>query len=124
MSTRQAVLAMLERLRDPHEPLPSREEMIGLLDSVVPRLLPQAYAGGSRFVDLGPALRVMVRLDKVRTAADLGRALDPRTANRNAANLGGNRLRQMERRGWVVPGELGGWLVTDEGRAEAGRMAA
>lgn len=124
MSTRLAVLAMLARLRDRHEPVPSREEMVGLLDSVVPRLLPQAYAGGSRIVDLGPALRVMARLGQVRTAADLGRALDPRANPEKAANLGGNRMRQMERFGWVVPGELGGWLVTDEGRAEAGRMAA
>ena len=124
MSTRLAVLAMLERLRDPHEPLPSREELIGLLDAVEPRLLPQDYAGASRIVDLSPALRVMARLGRVRTGSDLGRALDPRANPEKAANLGNYRLRQMKRRGWVVPGELGGWLVTEEGLAEAGRMAA
>lgn len=124
MSTRLDVLAMLARLRDRHEPLPSRDELIGLLDAVVPRLLPRVYAGASRMVDLGPALRVMARLGKVRVAAELGRALDPRACSEKAANLGGNRMRQMERHGWVVPGELGGWLITDEGRAEAGRQAA
>lgn len=124
MSTRSAVVAMLARLRDQHEPLPSRAELIGLLDAVVPRLLPRTYAGGSRFVDLGPALRVMARRGRIRTAADLGRELDPRANPEKAANLGGNRMRQMERNGWVMPGDLGGWLITDEGRAEAGRMAA
>ncbi|OAH41031.1 hypothetical protein AX289_30640 [Methylorubrum populi] len=124
MSTRADVLSMLARLRDRHEPLPSRAELIGLLDAVVPRLLPRTYAGGSRLVDLGPALRVMARRGKVRTAAELGRELDPRANPEKAANLGGNRMRQMERNGWVLPGELGGWIVTDEGRAEAARESA
>lgn len=123
MSTRVDVLTMLARLRDQREPLPARGELIGLLDAVLPRLLPRAY-GGRHIVDLRPALRVMARREKIRAAADLGRELDPRASAEKAANLGNNRMRQMERNGWVERGELGGWLVTDEGRAEAGRLAA
>lgn len=121
MTPIDSVREMLSRLRDQHQTTPSRSEMVDLLATVEERLSRRMPAPNA--VDLGPALRIMNRLGKVRTGSDLGRALKPGVNPEAAANLGNNRLRSMKARGWVVNGELGGWLITDEGRAEAARAA-
>lgn len=65
--------------------------------------------------DVVRALDAMVRDPKIVSTGDLGRALDPKLNTERACQLGGNRMRQMAGRGWVVRERFARWAVTDEG---------
>lgn len=104
--------------------MPSRERMTGVLEGALAVLAPEPPARDPK-PDLLRALALMVDDPRIVSTGDLGRALDRMLNTERACALGGNRMRQMLARGWVVRERFARWAVTPEGRAEhAGRTGA
>lgn len=102
--------------------MPSRERMTGVLEGALAVL---AYEPPPRdpAPELLRALALMVGDPRIVSTGDLGRSLDGMLNTERACSLGGNRMRQMLARGWVVRERFARWAVTPEGRAEHERRA-
>jgi hypothetical protein len=119
----EAVEQMLAELATPGAPMPHRDRVAGVLASALDALKPSSPAKEPS-EDMRRALAAMVAEPRIVSTGDLGRALDPALNTERACALGGNRMRQMLARGWVVRERFARWAVTEEGRAEHERMAA
>lgn len=113
----QAVEALLSELSVAGAPMPDRERLARVLAAVlsVVKHSPPVKDPGR---DLLHALATMVENPRIVSTGDLGRALDPSLKTERACSLGGNRMRQMLARGWVVRERFARWSVTEEGKAE------
>lgn len=114
--------AMLSDLRRPGSPMPDRDRLAGVLEALlsVVKHSPPVKDPGRHLLH---ALATMVENPRIVSTGDLGRALDPSLKTERACSLGGNRMRQMLARGWVVRERFARWAVTEEGRAEHERLA-
>lgn len=103
--------------------MPSRERMMEVLESAL-----AALAFGPPARDPAPeilrALALMAADPRIVSAGDLGRALDGTLNTERACSLGGNRMRRMRARGWVVRERFARWAVMPEGLEEKRRRAA
>lgn len=118
----EAVEAMMAELSLPGAPMPDRERLAGILATVlsVVKHSPPVKDPGRVLLH---ALATMVENPRIVSTGDLGRALDPSLKTERACSLGGNRMRQMLARGWVVRERFARWSVTEEGKAEHERRA-
>jgi hypothetical protein len=118
----KAVEDMLDELATPGAPMPHRDRVAVVLASALDALKPSPSAKEPS-EDMRRALAAMVAEPRIVSTGDLGRALDPSLKTERACSLGGNRMRQMLARGWVVRERFARWAVTEEGRAEHARLA-
>ncbi len=117
----KAVEDMLAELAIPGAPMPHRDRIAAVLASALNALKPSPSAKEPS-EDMRRALAAMVAEPRIVSTGDLGRALDPSLNTERACALGGNRMRQMLARGWVVRERFARWAVTEEGRAEHERL--
>lgn len=111
-----SVRDLLGEIADADAPLPARGRIAEVLAAALQALSPvPGTKPPSR--DLVRALNAMVGDPRIVSTGDLGRALDPGLNTEKACSLGGNRMRQMLGRGWVVRERFACWTVTEEGRA-------
>lgn len=115
-ATLQSVRGLLDAIADDGSPLPARGRIEEVLTDVLHALSP-APATKPPSRDLVRALDAMASDPGIVSTGDLGRALEPGLNTEKACSLGGNRMRQMLGRGWVVRERFARWKVTDEGRA-------
>lgn len=113
----EALEVLLSELSEPGVPMPDRERLAGVLATVLSILKHSPPVKDPGRVLLH-ALATMVENPRIVSTGDLGRALDPSLKTERACALGGNRMRQMLARGWVVRERFARWAVTEEGRAE------
>jgi hypothetical protein len=118
----EAVENMLAELATPGAPMPHRDRVADVLASALDALKPSPSAKEPS-EDMLRALAAMVAEPRIVSTGDLGRALDPSLNTERACALGGNRMRQMLARGWVVRERFARWAVTEEGRAAHERGA-
>lgn len=101
--------------------MPERDRVAEVLSTALEALTPTAAAKVPS-PDLLRALDAMVGDPRIVSTGDLGRALDQALNTEKACSLGGNRMRQMLDRGWVMRERFARWSVTEEGRAVHGRL--
>ncbi len=101
--------------------MPDRDRVRDVLSTALAAMAP-APAERAPSADLLRALDAMAGDPRIVSTGDLGRALDPSLSTERACALGGNRMRQMLAREWVVRERFARWMITDEGRAEHGRL--
>lgn len=115
-ATIHSVRDLLDEIGCEDAPLPGRARIVEVLAAALQALSPPpATKPPSR--DLVRALNAMVDDPRIASTGDLGRALTPGLNAEKACSLGGNRMRQMLARGWVVRERFACWRLTEEGRA-------
>lgn len=112
----QSVRGLLDEIDDEGAPMPERARIAAVLSAALQALGPTTDAKPPS-PDLVRALKAMVDDPRIVSTGDLGRALMPGLNAEKACSLGGNRMRQMLGRGWVVRERFARWTVTEEGRA-------
>jgi len=112
----QSVRELLDEIADDEAPLPARGRIAEVLEAALQALTP-ASATKQPSQDLVRALDAMIGDPRIVSTGDLGRALTPGLNAEKACSLGGNRMRQMLARGWVVRERFARWNLTEEGRA-------
>lgn len=112
----QSVRGLLDEIAVEGAPMPERARIAAVLSAALQVLGPTTGAKPPS-PDLVRALNAMVHDSRIVSTGDLGRALMPGLNAEKACSLGGNRMRQMLGRGWVIRERFARWTVTDEGRA-------
>ena len=122
-TTRAAAASLRSRLLRADKP-PSREELLPILDAVLTMTAPKPRPRADQIeVERALVILAQVRDGQIRSSGEMGRRLKPEARSDYACAVGRKRLNHLVSLGWAERVSTG-WLITEDGRAEAERIRA